>query len=79
MAETRAHSDRVLAVRLAKTSAFEGAGGVGVSAMNGGIQDGLRMRGNSFQQMARNLFPRERFHAGMRPNHGLLFQNHNQS
>jgi hypothetical protein len=79
MADTKAHNNKVLAVRLAKTSAFEGAGGVGISAMNGGIQDGLRIRGNSFHQMARNLFERGLFHGKTRPRHGLLFKNQNQS
>jgi hypothetical protein len=69
----------VLNERRKKTIVLEGAGGVGESAMNGGIQDGRRGRGNSFHQFRRNHFSAPGFHAGTRPRHGLQFHKRIQS
>ncbi len=58
---TNAQRKRVLAVRLAKTIAFDWTGGDGVSAIGGRIQDGGGGCGNSFQPTPRNLLVKEGF------------------
>jgi hypothetical protein len=72
-AHTKPHNASVLLPRRRKTSALDGAGGGGLSAMGRRIQDAWRSHGNSFHHAPRNLFRIAWFHCQSRPSHGLLF------
>jgi hypothetical protein len=69
---TRPHKKSVLALRRAKTSAFDWTGAAGVSTMNKRIQDGSGECGNSFPQAMRNLFVNARLDEAEGESKGLL-------
>jgi hypothetical protein len=71
MEVTSAQSSKVLALRLAKTIAFDWVGGIGESAIGTRIQDGGGSCGNSFPCVPRNLFPGRWFPPQTRPETGL--------